>query len=95
MKTIRATEAEQPEMFAELRREMPAIHRATLKMGKQLRGLSGIGKKQAIAKLVTGWIMTIYPDDLELAISLSDAMRDQVDIHLQEAWRMHDRQKQH
>jgi hypothetical protein len=95
MKTMRATEAEQPELFAEVRREMPAIHRAATKMAKQLRGLSGVGQKQAIAELVTCWIMAIYPDDLKLAISLSDATRDQVDMHLQEAYKAGDLQKQH
>lgn len=95
MKTMRATEAEQPELFAEVRRDMPAIHRAATKMAKQLRGLSGVSQKQAIAELVTCWIMAIYPHDLKLATSLSDAIRDQVDINLQEAWRVSDRQKQH
>jgi hypothetical protein len=95
MKTMRATEAEQPELFAEVKREIPAIHRAATKMAKQLRGLSGVSQKQAIAKLASCWIMALYPDDLKLAISLSDAIRDQVDINLQEAWRTRDLQKQH
>ncbi|KRB26350.1 hypothetical protein [Mesorhizobium sp. Root172] len=95
MKTMRATEAEQPELFAEVRREMPAIHRAATKMAKQLRGLSGVSQKQAIAELTTCWIMAIYPDDLKMALSLSDAIRDQVDINLQECGKRRDLQKQH
>ncbi|OBQ72419.1 hypothetical protein [Mesorhizobium loti] len=95
MKTMRATEAEQPELFAEVRREMPAIHRAAAKMAKQLRGLSGVSQKQAIAEVTTCWIMALYPNDLKLALSLSDAIRDQVDINLQECWRTRDLQKQH
>ncbi|UCI10475.1 hypothetical protein [Mesorhizobium sp. B1-1-8] len=64
-------------------------------MAKPLRGLSDVSQKQAITELVAASIVAIYPDDLELAISLSDAMRDQTDIHIQEAWRARARQKQH
>ncbi|TGU93167.1 hypothetical protein EN794_032415 [Mesorhizobium sp. M00.F.Ca.ET.151.01.1.1] len=95
MKPMRATEAEQPEIFAVIKREMPAIHRAALKMGKQLRGLSDVSQKKAIAELTASWILAVYPEDLELVLSLSDAMRDQTDIDLQEAFRLKERQKQH
>ena len=84
MKPITATEAEQPEIYAIVRREMPAIHRAASKMAKQLRGLSDVSQKQAITELTTSWILAIYPDNLDLALSLSDAMRHQIDIHLRE-----------
>ncbi|MBZ9815127.1 hypothetical protein [Mesorhizobium sp. CA7] len=86
MKPIRATEAEQPEIYATVRRELPAIHRAAQKMAKHLRGLSDVSQKQAITELTAAWIMAIYPDSLDLAISLSDAMRDQTDIDLQQAF---------
>lgn len=95
MKPLRATEAEQPEIFAIVKREMPAIDRAIGKMAKQLRGLSDVSQKRAIAELSAAWIMAIYPDDLELAISLSDAMRDQTDIILKEAWEHRERQQRH
>lgn len=95
MKPMRATEAEQPEIFAVIKRELSAIHRASLKMGKQLRGLSDVSQKKAIAELTASWILAVYPEDLELALSLSDAMRDQTDIDLQEAFRQKERQKQH
>ncbi|MGX8014326.1 hypothetical protein ACVDG8_037925 (plasmid) [Mesorhizobium sp. ORM8.1] len=95
MKPMRATEVEQPEIYATVKREMPDIRRAVAKMVKPLRGLSDVSQKQAITEMTAAWIMAIYPDDLDLAISLSDAMRDQTDIHLQEAWRVHGRRKQH
>ena len=85
MKPIIATEAEQPEIYATVKREMPAIHRAVGKMGKQLRGLSDVSQKQAITELTTIWILANYPEDLDLALSLSEAMRHQVDIHLRES----------
>ncbi|MER9654388.1 hypothetical protein NKJ26_12845 [Mesorhizobium sp. M0152] len=84
MKPITATEFEQPEIYATVRREMPAIHRTVSKMGKQLRGLSDVSQKQAITQLAATWILANYPEDLDLALSLSDAMRHQVDIHLRE-----------
>ncbi|WP_224547792.1 hypothetical protein [Mesorhizobium sp. CA16] len=95
MKPIRATEAEQPEIYATVRRELPAIHRAAQKMAKHLRGLSDVSQKQAITELTAAWIMAIYPDSLDLAISLSDAMRDRTDIILKEAWKHRDRQQRH
>ncbi|CDX11735.1 hypothetical protein MPL3356_110129 [Mesorhizobium plurifarium] len=95
MKPIRATEAEQPEIYATVKSEMPAIHRAIGKMAKQLRGLSDVSQKRAIAELTAAWIAAVYPDDLDLAISLSDAMRDQTDIILKEAWEYRERQQRH
>jgi hypothetical protein len=95
MKPMRATEAEQPEIYEIVRRELPAIRRAAVKMSKQLRGLSDVSQKRAIAELSAAWIMAVYPDDLELAISLSDAMRDQTDIILKEAWEDRVRQQHH
>lgn len=95
MKPMRATQAEQPEIFATIRRELPAIHQASRKMGKQLRGLSDIGQKKAIAELVAYWVMAIYPEDLKVQISLAEAIRDQVEIDLREASRVKAQQKQH
>ena len=88
MKPMRATEAEQPEIFATIRRELPAIHQASRKMGKQLRGLSDIGQKMAIAELMAGWAMAVYPEDLDLQLSLAEAIRDQAEIDLREASRV-------
>ncbi|MGX7877390.1 hypothetical protein ACVDG5_036475 [Mesorhizobium sp. ORM6] len=85
MKPITATEAEQPEIYATVKREMPAIHRAVSRMAKQMRGLSDVSQKQAITELTAVWISAIYPEDLDLQLSLSDAMRHQVDIHLRES----------
>ncbi|MCV3209583.1 hypothetical protein OHD62_17215 [Mesorhizobium sp. YC-39] len=84
MKSIIATPDEQPEIYAIVRRERDAIHRSALKMAKQLRGLSDVSQKQAIAELTAAWIRAIYPENLELALSLSDAMREQTDIYLKE-----------
>jgi hypothetical protein len=78
--TVSAEELE--EMYATFLRETPQIDRAVSKMIKQMKGLSDVGHKQAIAKLVSKFVMAIYPDDLEKALSLSDAMRDQVDIYI-------------
>lgn len=80
-----ATESEQPEIYATIRRELPAIHRAVNKMGKQFRGLSDVSQKQAIAELTAAWILANYPEDLDLALSLSDAIRHQTDIYLRES----------
>ncbi|MER9714585.1 hypothetical protein NKJ13_31175 [Mesorhizobium sp. M0174] len=85
MKPITATESEQPEIYATVRRERAAIHRAVSKMAKQMRGLSDVSQKQAIAELTATWILAIYPGDLDLALSLSDAMRHQTDIYLRES----------
>lgn len=95
MKPMRATEAEQPVIYATVKREMPDIRRAVAKMAKPLRGLSDVSQKRAIAELSAAWIAAVYPDDLELAISLSDAMRDQTDIILKEAWEYRERQQRH
>lgn len=95
MRPMRATETEQPEIFASIRRELPAIHRASHKMGKQLRGLSDVGQKKAIAELMTCWVMAVYPEDLELQLSLAEAIRDQAEIDLTEAYRIRAQQKQH
>lgn len=54
-------------------------------MAKQMRGLSDVSQKQAIAELTATWILAIYPESLELALSLSDAMREQTDIYLRES----------
>ncbi|MER8602134.1 hypothetical protein NKH09_30725, partial [Mesorhizobium sp. M1339] len=58
--------------------EMPVVR------GVQMRGLSDVSQKQAIAELTATWILAIYPGDLDLALSLSDAMRHQTDIYLRE-----------
>ncbi|MER9022397.1 hypothetical protein NKI01_07465 [Mesorhizobium sp. M0815] len=87
MKSITVTAAEQPEIYATVRRERPAIHRSVIKMAKQMRGLSDVSQKQAIAELTATWILAIYPESLELALSLSDAMREQTDIYLRESKR--------
>ncbi|BCM19285.1 hypothetical protein [Mesorhizobium sp. J8] len=95
MKPLRATEAEQPEIFATIKRELPDITRACHKMTKQLRGLSDISQKMAIADLMASWVMAVYPEDLELQLSLAEAIRDQAEITLREAFRVKARQKQH
>ncbi|WP_181183317.1 hypothetical protein [Mesorhizobium sp. B3-1-7] len=46
-------------------------------MAKQLRGLSDIGQKKAIAELTTSWVMAVYSEDLDLQLSLTEAIRDQ------------------
>ncbi|WP_095203431.1 hypothetical protein [Mesorhizobium carmichaelinearum] len=85
MKPVIATETEQPEIYALVRRELPAIHRGVGKMGKQMRGLSDVGQKLAIAELTATWILANYPEDLDLALSLSDAIRHHTDIYLRES----------
>ncbi|PWJ84373.1 hypothetical protein C8D77_1337 [Mesorhizobium loti] len=85
MKPIIATESEQPEIYATVRREMPAIHRAVNRMAKQMRGLSDVSQKQAIAELTAIWVLANYPEDLDLALSLSEAIRHQTDIHIRES----------
>ena len=95
MKPLRATEAEQPEIFETIRRELPAIHRASLKMAKQLRGLSDLSQKKAIAELMASWVMAFYPEDLDLQLSLAEAIRDQAEIDLREIFRVRAQQKRH
>ena len=85
MKPMIATESEQPEIYATVRREMPAIHRAVTKMGKQMRGLSPLSQKAAIAELTAIWCLANYPDDLDRALSLAEAIRHQADIYLRES----------
>ena len=64
---------------------MPAIHRAVNKMAKQMRDLSDVSQKQAIAELTAIWVLANYPEDLDLALSLSEAIRRQTDIHIRES----------
>ncbi|MES0179673.1 hypothetical protein NKJ86_13880 [Mesorhizobium sp. M0025] len=85
MKPMIATESEQPEIYATVRREMPAIHRAVSKMGKQMRGLSPLSQKAAIAELTAIWCLANYPDDLDRALSLAEAICHQADIYLRES----------
>ncbi|MER9133571.1 hypothetical protein [Mesorhizobium sp. M0768] len=68
MKSITVTAAEQPEIYAMMRRERPAIHRSVIKMAKQMRGLSDVSQKQAIAELTATWILAIYPGQLGAGI---------------------------
>jgi hypothetical protein len=72
-------------MAGHVKRERPAIHRAVGKMGKQMRGLSDVSQKQAICELTATWILANYPEDLDLALSLSEAIRHQTDIYLTES----------
>lgn len=95
MKPLRATKAEQPEVYAIVEREMPAIHRAAIKMAKQLRGLTDVSQKMAITELTTIWIKTLYPENLDLQLSLAEAFRDQTEVHLRETARLEGRQSQH
>ncbi|MDX8457923.1 hypothetical protein [Mesorhizobium humile] len=95
MKPLRAIEADQPEIFAIIKRELPAIHLASRKMGKQLRGLSDVSQKKAIAELMACWVAACYPEDLELQLSLAEAICDQAEINLTEAARMKARRQQH
>lgn len=85
MKPLIADPTEHADIIATVTRERPAIHRTVSKMAKQMRGLSDVGQKQAIAELTASWILAIYPEDLDLALSLSDAMRHQTDIYLRES----------
>jgi hypothetical protein len=87
MEPIIATESEQPELYATIKRERPAIHRAVNKMARQMRGLSDVSQKAAIAELTAIWCLANYPEDLDLALSLSDAIRHQTDICLRESKR--------
>ncbi|RWB57123.1 hypothetical protein [Mesorhizobium sp.] len=54
-------------------------------MAKQMRDLSDVSQKHAIAELTATWILAVYPENFELALSLSDAMREQTDIYLKES----------
>ena len=88
MNPIAATEPEPPETYATVwcgMTAIPAIPRAVDKMAKQLRGLSDVSQKQDISELTAVWILPDYPKDLYLALSLSDAMRHQIDIHKRES----------
>ncbi|WP_095198540.1 hypothetical protein [Mesorhizobium carmichaelinearum] len=85
MKPIIATECEQPELYAIVKRERPAIHRAVNKMAKQMRGLTDVSQKQAVAELTAIWTLANYPEDLDLALSLSEAIRHQTDIYIRES----------
>ena len=67
-----------------VRREQPQIERATNRMLKSMRGLSGVSQKQALSQLMYGWIKAIYPHDREKALLLSEHMREQVDVYLNE-----------
>ncbi|RUV92922.1 MULTISPECIES: hypothetical protein [unclassified Mesorhizobium] len=85
MKPIIGDRIEQADIYATVERERPQIHRCVSKMAKQMRGLSDVSQKQAIAELTASWILAIYPKDLDLALSLSEAMRHQTDIYLRES----------
>jgi hypothetical protein len=76
--------ADEAEIYETVRREQPQIERATNRMLKSMRGLSGVSQKQALAQLMAGWIKAIYPNDRERALLLSEHMREQVDVYLNE-----------
>lgn len=76
------TQQDYDETYAIFRKEQPQINGAALKMAKQMKGLSDIGQKQAMCKLLADFVMWVYPDDLEKALALSEAMREQVDIYI-------------
>ena len=82
MPQISVSAAQEAEIYATVRREQPKIDRATSRMQKQLKGLSGVSQKQAIASLVSGWVMGAYPQDKEMALLLSEHMREQVDVYI-------------
>ena len=84
MKLIIAAGSEQPKRCATIKRERPAIHRAVNKMAKQMRGLSDVSQKVAIAQLTATWALANYPEDPDLALSLTEAIRHQTDIYLRE-----------
>ncbi|MER8430068.1 hypothetical protein [Mesorhizobium caraganae] len=54
-------------------------------MAKQMRGLSDVSQKAAIAELTAVWVLANYPEDLDLALSLSNAIRHQTDIYIRES----------
>lgn len=85
MKPIIADPTDHADIYATVMRERPAIQRTVSKMAKQMRGLSDLSQKQTIAELTATWILAIYPQDLDLALSLSDAIRHQTDIYLKES----------
>ncbi len=70
---------------ATVARERPAIHRKVEKIIKLLSTLSDVSQKQAICELTAVWISALYPDDPKMALSLSDAMREQTDIYITSA----------
>lgn len=67
---------------ATVARERPVIPRKVEKIIKLLSTLSDVSQKQAICELTAVWVSAIYPDDPEMALSLSDAMREQTDIYI-------------
>ena len=75
--------AEVEEIYEIIRQERPKIDKAISRMVKALRGLSDVGHKEAIARLVTHFVMFAYPDNKEMALMLSDHMREQVDIYIE------------
>jgi hypothetical protein len=74
--------AEEAEIYETVRREQPQIERVVARMLKQLKGLADVSQKQAISQILSGWIMGVYPDNKEMALLLSEHMREQVDIYL-------------
>lgn len=85
MKPLIGDRVEQAAIYATVERERPQIHGCVSKMAKQMRGLSDVSQKQAIAELTASWILAVYSEHSELALSLSDAMRHQTDIYLRES----------
>ncbi|MBA1144784.1 hypothetical protein [Mesorhizobium neociceri] len=84
MKPTIATESEQPELYALVKLERPAINSAVDKMAKQMRGLSDVSQKVAIAQLTATWALANYPEDPDIALSLTEAIRHQTDIYFRE-----------
>lgn len=73
-------------LYADIRetydRELPEILEAAQAMSLHLKGLSDVGQKHALCILMNAWIRAIYPDDTEMALKLSDKMREQVDMYI-------------
>lgn len=76
--------AEHAEIYATVERELPRIEKLVNEAATQLASLSDVSQKQAVAKLVVAFVLSVYPDYEEGALTLSGAMREQVDIYLRE-----------
>lgn len=87
MKAPKISKAEEARLHADAKREQPEILRAVREMAEILGRLSPTGQKLALGQLVASWIVAVYPDDKSMALLLSDAVREQVDINLDEVMR--------
>lgn len=82
MPRVNLTKEELADAYAEIEPQWNEILRTAERSLRPIMKLDRLAQKHAICQLTAIWIRTVYPDDDEMALALSDAFREQVNINL-------------